>query len=184
MFQELLAREFGPYGSLTSGQLEELEGHYKFLLRWNERMNLTRLTSVEDAVRLHYCESLLLGIMLPPGRLRIVDVGSGAGFPGIPIAIVRPECEVSLVECNRRKAVFLREACRKLPNTEVLPVRAEDIKRDFDWIVSRAVQPREVKELDLAPNSALLVGHEEQGGLRVPWGRNRFAMFHVEHAKI
>ena len=110
MFRELLAREFAPYGSLTPEQIDLLEAHYNLLVQWNARLNLTRIDSVEEAVRLHYCESLFVGTRLPAGPLRIVDVGSGAGFPGIPIAILRPECTVTLVESHQRKGVFLREA--------------------------------------------------------------------------
>src|SRR5262245_12319813 len=110
MFRELLAKEFAPYETLTEHQLDQLESHYRLLTAWNKRLNLARLGSVEDAVQLHYCESLYLGRALPLGNLRIVDIGSGAGFPGIPIAILRPECSVTLVESHQRKAVFLREA--------------------------------------------------------------------------
>ncbi|MDP9115510.1 MAG: class I SAM-dependent methyltransferase, partial [Acidobacteriota bacterium] len=81
-FKSLLEKEFSPYGSLTRDQLTLLEAHYQLLLRWNQKMNLTRITSPEDAVRYHYCESLYLARALPKDPLRVVDVGSGAGFPG------------------------------------------------------------------------------------------------------
>ena len=84
MFSELLASEFAPYGSLTVEQIDALEAHYNLLVQWNARLNLTRIESVEDAVRLHYCESLFVGTKLPVGPLRIVDVGSGAGLPRNP----------------------------------------------------------------------------------------------------
>src|ERR1041384_4020535 len=131
MFRELVAREFAPYHALTSGQLDQLEAHYRLLIRWNPRLNLTRITSVEEAARLHYCESLFAGYLLPRGSLRIADVGSGAGFPGIPIAILRPECSVTLVESHQRKSVFLREASRNLKNVSVITVRAENLQPDF-----------------------------------------------------
>src|ERR1700732_4321222 len=100
MFRELLTREFAPYGQLTVQQIDLLEAHFKMLGRWNSRLNLTRIDSLEEAVRLHYCESMFVGTRLPSGPLRIVDVGSGAGFPGIPIAILRPDCAVTLVESH------------------------------------------------------------------------------------
>src|SRR5579872_2396860 len=109
MFKEFLAAEFLPYGELTAKQLNQLEAHYLSLGRWNGRLNLTRIVSVTESVQFHYCESLFLARSLPPGPLRIVDVGSGAGFPGIPAAILRPECEVTLIESHQRKSVFLRE---------------------------------------------------------------------------
>ena len=185
MFRELLVREFAPYGLLTVGQIDALETHYKLLTQWNARLNLTRIESVEDAVRLHYCESLFVATKLPVGALRIVDVGSGAGFPGIPIAILRPECSITLVESHQRKGVFLREASRNLENVNVVTDRAENLRTEYDWLVSRAVSPKDLLKLKLAKNLALLVGGEEPPGcdLRqpIPWGTVRFLVFHVKH---
>src|SRR5579871_343862 len=155
-FKPLLELEFSPYGRLTGDQLALLEQHYQLLLRWNQKMNLTRITNVSDAVRYHYCESLYLARSLPEGSLRIVDIGSGAGFPGIPVAIFRPDCEVHLVESHQRKAVFLNEATRNLANTRVLPVRSEEVTETYDWMISRAVRPDDVLGLILAPNIAVL----------------------------
>lgn len=188
MFRELVAREFAPYGTLSPGQLDQLESHYELLLHWNARLNLTRVGSVDEAARLHYCESLFLGQRLPAGPLRIVDVGSGPGFPGIPIAILRPECSVTLVESHQRKAVFLNEAIRYLPNVEVVTDRAENLKVEFDWMVSRAVSPTEVLKFKLANNLAMLVGAKEAAALGnsqlLPWGENRHLVFHVKHPVI
>lgn len=186
MFSELLVREFAPYGSLTVEQIDALEAHYGLLTQWNARLNLTRIESVEDAVRLHYCESLFVGTKLPRGELRIVDVGSGAGFPGIPIAILRPECTVTLVESHQRKGVFLREASRNLQNVLVVTDRAENLETKYDWLVSRAVSPDDVLKLKLANNLALLVGGDEVPGFErresMPWGHGRFLTFHVERS--
>ena len=127
MFKELLAAEFGAYGSLSVTQLDQLQSHFATLTRWNERINLTRISELGDSVRFHYCESLFLARALPTGSKRIVDVGSGAGFPGIPVAVFRPDCSVTLVESHQRKAVFLREAVRELPNVRVVSKRAEEV---------------------------------------------------------
>src|SRR5438067_1421660 len=113
-FKELLSGEFAPFGSLTEQQLSLLEHHYSLLLRWNETINLTRISDLPNSVRYHYCESLYLARSLPPRPLTIVDIGSGAGFPGIPVAVYRPDCSVDLVESHGRKAVFLKEAVREL----------------------------------------------------------------------
>lgn len=126
-FQDLLAREFEPYGTLSNEQLALLESHYRLLLRWNQKLNLTRIEHLEEAIHLHYCESLFLATLLPAGPLRIADIGSGAGFPGIPVAVFRPECSVTLIESHQRKAVFLREASRGLQNVAVIAARAEDL---------------------------------------------------------
>lgn len=188
MFRELLAREFAPYRRLSDDQLATLEWHYRLLEKWNARMNLTRIQSLGDSVRFHYCESLFLGMRLPEGELRIADVGSGAGFPGIPVAVLRPECLVMLIESHQRKAVFLREASREIPNVSVSSARAGDVSAGFDWVVSRAVSAREALSFRGAGNAALLLSGADALGLaateveRVPWGNDRVvAKFHVEH---
>jgi len=185
MFRDLLVREFAPYGSLEVQQIDALEAHYNLLVQWNARLNLTRIESIEGAVRLHYCESMFVGTRLPPGPLRIVDVGSGGGFPGIPIAILRPECTVTLVESHQRKGVFLREATRNMGNVSVVTDRAENLKADYDWLVSRAVSPKDLIKFNLANNLALLVGSEEIPGFDrrepIPWGTGRYLVFHVKH---
>jgi len=168
-FRSLLASEFSPYGALSSRQLTLLEAHYQLLLRWNQKINLTRITSMQDAVRYHYCESLYLATRLPKGPLRIVDIGSGAGFPGIPVAIYRSECVVDLVESHQRKAVFLREASLGFTNVRVLARRAEEVTNSYDWTISRAVRPADVLQLKLAPHVAVL-GVE---GDSLPWGEKR-----------
>ncbi len=153
------------------------------------------LTSVEDGAELaqfHYAESLALARALPDAALSIVDIGSGAGFPGIPVAIVRPDCRVTLVESNKRKAVFLREAARGLANVEVLAERAEKISGPYDYAVSRAVRPQFVMKLSLAEDFAFLLSETEFKTLPAPrhvlklaGTKNRIiAMFHVEHDRI
>jgi 16S rRNA (guanine(527)-N(7))-methyltransferase RsmG len=188
VFRELLASELSPYATLTSLQLSQLEEHFNLLLKWNQKLNLTRITSLEEAVRFHYAESLFLATKLPMASLRIADVGSGAGFPGIPIAIFNPAHRVTLIESDRRKAVFLREATRGLGNVEVLSERAEHVESGFDWLVSRAVSVAEVLRLRLSRSVALLVGREDAQVLApfaeltlIPWGNHRtLALFLAE----
>ncbi len=189
MFRDLLAAQFA---SLSEQQLAQLENHFRTLTQWNKRLNLTRIGALEDAVRLHYCESLLLASTLPPGPLRIADVGSGAGFPGIPIAIARPDCVVALIDAHRRKAVFLSETSRDLQGVSVFPVRAESSTWRGDWMVARAVKPSEVLWLSLAPRAALLMSSDDlinvqapDRVVKIPGSINRvIATFHVEHGKI
>ena len=107
-------------------------------------MNLTTVKSGEETVTRHYCESLFFGSHLPGEPRSVVDIGSGAGFPGVPIAILKPSCAVTLVESHQRKAVFLREATRGLTNVSVVAQRAQDVADKFEWVVSRAVDPQEV----------------------------------------
>ncbi len=138
MFREHLAGVL-PLPPLPEERLLLLEQHYKLLVRWNKVLNLTRVDRPEEAAERHYAEALFLAAHLPEGHLRVADIGSGAGFPGIPAAIFRPEWSVTLIESHQRKAVFLREAARGLPNVRILAVRAESVTETFDWAISRAV---------------------------------------------
>jgi 16S rRNA (guanine527-N7)-methyltransferase len=169
---------------LSPEQIAALDAHYELLVRWNKTVNLTTITSLEEVVERHYCESLFLGAHLPAGALRIADVGSGAGFPGFPVAILRPECSVALLESHQRKAVFLREASRKVPNVRVIAKRVEDIQEEFDHLISRAVSylDLEFSLMELAPIADLLTGAEKPPDLKMqwdepvslPWGTARF----------
>jgi 16S rRNA (guanine527-N7)-methyltransferase len=185
MFADLLRQRLAGVVELSPGQVEALETHYQLLLRWNRAVNLTSIKGMEEAVERHYCESLFLGAHLPQGPLRIADIGSGAGFPGFPVAVLRPDCSVSLIESHQRKAVFLREASRNLPNVRVLARRAEDVKEQFDWAISRAVSYKDLASFlkNLAPSVDLLTGGEVppdgigfvwQAPITVPWSRQRF----------
>lgn len=180
-FRDLLVAEWGPYGCLSQEQLELLEAHYKRLIQWNQVLNLTRIRRLEDVVRLHYCESLFLGSVLPEGSLSIADVGSGAGFPGIPVAVLRPECSLALIESHRRKAVFLEESCTDIRNATVITGRAEASPIRSDWLVSRAVEAKFVLSRFCDRKIALLTSGSEAASLsrpasqvlRVPWGQDR-----------
>jgi 16S rRNA (guanine527-N7)-methyltransferase len=185
MFADLLRQRLAGVVELAPGQVKALESHYQLLLRWNRTLNLTSIRKMEEAVERHYCESLFLGTHLPRGRLRIADIGSGAGFPGFPVAVLRPDCSVTLIESHQRKAVFLREASRSLPNVRVLARRAEDVNEQFDWAISRAVGYEDLASFlkNLAPSVDLLTGGEVppdgigfvwQPPIRVPWGEQRF----------
>jgi len=180
MFRELLLARCG---GVSESQAVALEGHYDLLCRWNKVLNLTRIERVEDAVERHYCESLFLAAHLPETG-SVVDIGSGAGFPGFVAAVARPQCSVTLIESHQRKAVFLREACRTIPNLRVRAVRAEAVNDLFDWLISRAVSYGDLSDSvpRLAPNVALLSGAEEPPDSwplaweieALPAGRQRF----------
>lgn len=182
-----------PSLELSARQMEELYFHYELLRRWNVKMNLTSIRSPEEIVVQHYCESLFFAVNVPDlfGAAEIADIGSGAGFPGIPMAILRPDWRLTLIESHQRKCVFLRESSRALKNVSVLPKRAEEVSSHFDWIVSRAVRPQEVLSLvsKLAPCVGLLIGASDFEDLRntaavdwaqpieVPWSVRRVCAY-------
>jgi 16S rRNA (guanine527-N7)-methyltransferase len=185
VFAELLQARLAGICELSPLQMEQLNVHYQYLVRWNRTLNLTSLKSEGEIVERHYCESLFLAAHLPPGQLSVADVGSGAGFPGIPLAVLRPECRVALIESHQRKSVFLRESSRMLPNVRVLALRAETVTEKFDWGVSRAVAYADIYDVlcRLAGNVALLagevqsacmIGFEWQAPILLPWGRRRY----------
>lgn len=184
-FPELLREKLAGVAELTPGQTKALQNHYELLLRWNRVLNLTSVDSLEEAVERHYCESVFLAIHLPAEPMQIADIGSGGGFPGIPVAVLRPDCRVALIEAHQRKAVFLREATRGMPNIEVLSKRVEDVTVRFDHAISRAVSYKDLSRAlkSIAPAADLLTGRESpptnlcftwNTTLQLPWGQGRF----------
>jgi 16S rRNA (guanine527-N7)-methyltransferase len=130
----------------------QLSAYLDLLLKWNARTNLTAIREPEEIVRRHFGESLFAARHLDPatpeaGTVTLLDVGSGAGFPGIPIALLRPGIQVTLAESQSKKASFLREALRtlNLPNAEVWAARAETLpaSRQFRIVALRAVDNME-----------------------------------------
>ncbi len=162
-------------------------------MRWNRVLNLTSIGRLEEAVVRHYCESLFLGAHLPPEPVSVLDVGSGGGFPGIPIAVLRRDCQVVLAESHQRKAVFLREATRDWPNVRVEARRAEEVSGEFEWVVSRAVRWEPVLAL-ARRHIGLLIGEEDARAatmtpgftweplVPLPWGRHRVLLLGAKSA--
>ena len=197
MFRELLRQKLNGVLTLSEDQIEALKHHYELLRRWNTRLNLTSIESLEEAIERHYCESLFLAAHLPQGGLRVADIGSGAGFPGIPVGIARPDCLVTLIEAHTRKSVFLREAIRGFSNFRVLPKRAEAVGEVFDYAVSRAVSYEDLSPIlnKIAGRADLLTGVEAppdamgfdwQPALLLPWGHHKYLRIGVsrETAKL
>jgi len=127
------------------GQVSARFGTYlELILRWNARTNLTAIRDPEGIIQRHFLESIACARMLPVGIATLLDFGSGAGLPGIPIAICRPEIAVTLAESQGKKAAFLREAVRGLElNAAVFAGRAESLPTQFDCVTLRAVDRME-----------------------------------------
>ena len=120
--------------------VSKLELYLALLLRWNARMNLTAVRDQESIVSRHFVESIICARHLPTGVETLLDLGSGAGFPGIPIALCHPEIAVTLAESQGKKAAFLQEAVRTLKiSAKVHSGRAELLQKGFDCVTLRAV---------------------------------------------
>jgi|ERR1051326_3335276 16S rRNA (guanine527-N7)-methyltransferase len=157
---------------LSPEQLNNISIYIDMLLRWNARMNLTAIREPDEIVTRHFGESLFAARHLFPHpeletKAHLIDLGSGAGFPGIPIKIWTPSLRVTLIESSQKKATFLREVVRslKLANIDVFNGRAEDFRGDLaDFVTLRAVERFEtvlpILDTLLAKNGklALLIG--------------------------
>lgn len=129
---------------LDAVQIKQFEDYLSLLLRWNERMNLTAIRDEEGILRRHFVESIACARALPAGIQTLLDFGSGAGFPGIPIAVCRREIAVTLAESQGKKAAFLNEAIRVLGvEARVYSGRAETLDAQFDCVILRAVDKME-----------------------------------------
>ena len=126
--------------NLSEQQLQQLLHHSAEMLRWNKRLNLTAITVPSQVLTQHILDSLSI-LPFIQGQ-RVLDVGTGGGFPGIPLAICRPDVAVTLLDCVAKKCYFLRHICHKLQlqNTQVVPERVDDFSPEqcFDTIVARA----------------------------------------------
>jgi 16S rRNA (guanine527-N7)-methyltransferase len=127
---------------VVAGRFEE---YVSLFLRWNARLNLTAIRDEEGILSRHFVESISCSRALPVGIQTLLDFGSGAGIPGIPIALCRPEITVTLAESQGKKAAFLSEAVRVLGiNTKVHSGRAEELSTVFDCVTLRAVDKMEL----------------------------------------
>lgn len=128
--------------SLTDEMAAKLNAYLDKLLTANETMNLTRIESREQAELLHIADSLTILPFLPSEPRRLADVGSGGGLPGIPIAIVRPDVRVTLIDATQKKAAFLEQTARELdlPNIRVIADRSENLRgHQWDVVTARAL---------------------------------------------
>ena len=122
--------------------VEQFEAYLALVVKWNARINLRSVRKPEEIVRRHFIESIFAAQHVPKNVKTLLDFGSGAGFPGIPIAICRPKLGVTLAESQGKKASFLREAVRTLGlRAEVWAGRVEEMapERVFDAVTLRAV---------------------------------------------
>ncbi|HET6932832.1 MAG TPA: 16S rRNA (guanine(527)-N(7))-methyltransferase RsmG [Candidatus Acidoferrum sp.] len=143
--EETVRRALGEFQiPAESSQVLQIQHYIKTLLRWNEKLNLTAIRDPLEILYRHFCESMFAAGAIPVDKGRLADIGSGPGFPGIPLKIIRPELELCLVESNIKKGTFLAEVVRelKLTNSRVLISRYEELGEEIapiDYVCSRAV---------------------------------------------
>jgi 16S rRNA (guanine527-N7)-methyltransferase len=145
-FRQILLAAADQMGlALTGPQITLFEAYREILLLWNSKMNLVSLQSELDLPVRHFIDSLTLLPYLPAGPGTLLDIGSGAGFPSIPVKIVREDLHMTLLEASRKKSSFLKEVVRKLGlqgisvmNSRLEELLKKEVKPSFDLIVSRA----------------------------------------------
>jgi 16S rRNA (guanine527-N7)-methyltransferase len=140
--ESTIAALLEPYLVPPAAILPQLSAYLDLLLKWNARTNLTAIREPEEIVRRHFGESLFAARHLDAETPALLDLGSGAGFPGLPIALLRPAIHVTLAESQHKKASFLREVVRSLGlSVEVWAGRAEALapERRFHTVALRAV---------------------------------------------
>lgn len=133
--------------SLTDNQINQFMKYYELLIEWNKVMNLTAIIDFREVIIKHFLDSLSLVKVLRPNDEKLIDIGTGAGFPGIPLKIVFPNMNITLLDSLNKRIYFLEEVIQALGlnNIKAIHGRAEDFGRDknyreqYDLCVSRAV---------------------------------------------
>jgi 16S rRNA (guanine527-N7)-methyltransferase len=142
--ESTIQRALGEFGvNIDSEQVASIQRYMRLLLVWNDKVGLTAIRDPLEILYRHFCESMFGAVALPDLAGRLADVGSGGGFPGLPLRILRPELRVLLIESNIKKATFLAEVVRELDlrNVTVHVGRYEEMADDIaplDYVCSRA----------------------------------------------
>ena len=145
---EKLIRLCGEYGiTVSRDAADRLDVYATLLAEWNQKMNLTAITDPEGMVLKHFADSLTVLSLLPETRgISLIDVGTGAGFPGVPLTIVRPDIRLTLLDSLNKRLIFLKELCARVEvPVNLIHARAEEggrkpeLRERFDVAVARAV---------------------------------------------
>ena len=128
--------------TLTSYQQEQLKKFYHLLISWNEKINLTRITSENEVYLKHFYDSLTITKVIDLNKVNtLCDVGTGAGFPGIVLKIVYPNLKITLVDALQKRVNYLNEIIKELDLSDIVAIhsRGEDLKEKYDIVTARAV---------------------------------------------
>jgi len=202
-----IAHLLQPFIELDEMRLRSISTYIDLLLKWNARINLTAIREPAEIVQRHFGESLFAAKYLleqkPVGTA--IDLGSGAGFPGVPFAILSPDTQVTLIESQHKKATFLKELILllELKNVAVFCGRAENYLRTADLVLLRAVEKFEKTlqlavrltavggrvglmigsaQVELAGNLAPIMGWEE--AVQIPSGHSRDLLVGTKIVKV
>lgn len=202
-----IARLLQPFIELDELRLAAISKYIDLLLKWNARINLTAIRAPEEIVERHFGESLFAAkhILAHDSIKTAVDLGSGAGFPGVPFALLAPEVEVTLIESNQKKSTFLKEVIYllELRNVKVFSGRAESYSQSADLVMLRAVEKFEevlslaIRLVSPGARLALLVGAAQvdltksllpkvqwQGSVAIPSGHSRVLLIGTRIVKV
>jgi 16S rRNA (guanine527-N7)-methyltransferase len=142
---EIIRRALGAFQvTADDKQVSMIQDYMRILQHWNEKLNLTAIRDPLEILHRHFCESMFAAVSVPIEFGRLADIGTGPGFPGLPLKILRPELELFLVESNIKKGTFLTEVIRELGLTDakVLINRYEDLSEELaplDFVCARAL---------------------------------------------
>ena len=207
-----IAELLQPFISLDETRLCAISKYIDLLLKWNARVNLTAVRAPEEMVQRHFGESFFAANYLLSQKSlkerpmeKIIDLGSGAGFPGVPFAMLAPEVQVTLIESNQKKATFLRELIflLGLQNVKVFNDRAESYTQSADLVTMRAVEKFDkalllaVRLVETGGQIALMIGSSQIAAVRelamqvkwsepmaVPGGHSRILFIGTKVVKV
>lgn len=169
-----IARLLEPYATVDKSHLESISKYINLLLKWNARINLTAVREPVEIVTRHFGESLFAASHLLDSNSAstVADLGSGAGFPGIPLALWAPQAKVTLIESNGKKAAFLNELIYQLElgNVRVFSRRADDYTEKSELVTMRAVEKFE----GVLPVAAALLAPQGRLALMIGAGQGDF----------
>lgn len=190
MMQEIL-KKLRP--ELTAKQLDQFSTYYEMLVDWNTRVNLTAITEPEDVANKHFLDSLAAEPYLISGA-SVADVGTGAGFPGIPLLIVRPDIKLTLMDSLQKRLVFLEAVLKELGlSAECVHARAEDAGQNpryrerFDAALSRAVSALPVLcelTLPLVKVGGVSIAYKGDAGEELNASQNALNVLHASAERI